>query len=45
MMSKVAKGKEKTRGKILEKLQNVLRRKTTNQHTAFKMAIRGKCFV
>ena len=33
MMSKVTKGKEKTRGKK-GKSQNELRSKTTNQHTA-----------
>ena len=29
----------------MEKLQNVLRSKTKNRHTAFKIEIRGKCFV
>ena len=41
-MSKVAKSKENPAAKM-EKLQNVLRSKTTNRHTAFKIAIRGKC--
>ena len=44
MMSKVANAK-KTPATKMEKLQNVLRSKTTNRHTAFKIAIRGKCFV
>ena len=43
LMSKVAKGKEKTATKM-KKLQNVLRSKTKNRHTAFKIEIRGKCF-
>ena len=42
VMSKVAKSKENPAAKM-EKLQNVLRSKTTNRHTAFKIAIRGKC--
>ena len=29
----------------MEKLQNELRSKTKNRHTAFKIEIRGKCFV
>ena len=40
--SKVAKGKGKTRGKM-EKPENVLRSKTTNRRSAFKITIRGDC--
>ena len=38
-MSKVAKGKGKTHGKM-EKPENVLRSKTTNRQTAYKVTIR-----
>ena len=41
-MGEVAKGKRKTRGKN-GKPENVLRSKTTNRHTAFKITIRGDC--
>ena len=39
-MSKVAKGKGKTCGKM-EKPKNVVRNQTTNRYTAFKITIRG----
>ena len=41
-MSKVAKAKEKPVAKM-ENLQNELRGKTTNRHTAFKITILGDC--
>ena len=37
ILSKVAKAEGKTRGKKMEKPQNVLRSKTTNRQTAFKL--------
>ena len=40
--AKLPKAKKNPAAKM-EKLQNVLRSKTTNRHTAFKIAIRGKC--
>ena len=45
MMGKVAKGKGKTHGKNGKKPENVLRIKTTNRQTAFKVTIRRDCLL
>ena len=42
VMSKVAKSKQKPRGKN-GKTAKCAEEQTTNRHTAFKIAIRGKC--
>ena len=41
IMSKVKKGKGKTRGKNAKKPQNVHRGKTMNRQTAFKITVQG----